>query len=241
LASFGAGLLTAAAPCVLPLLPVIVGGSVIDGANKSLRRPLLIALGLALSVIVFTLLLKGTTALLGVPQFFWQAVSGGILLLLGVSYLIPAWWERVAILGQLQGRSQGLLQRSRVAPNSWGALATGAALGPVFNSCSPTYALIVAVVLPTDFLTGLGYVIAYATGLALALMMVSLFGRKLIQQLGWVSQPDGWFHRVIGVLLLAVGVLVLSGYDRVIQAYVLDQGWYQPVERLERQLRGDVF
>ncbi|MDF2461535.1 MAG: cytochrome biosis protein, partial [Candidatus Saccharibacteria bacterium] len=72
--SFFAGVLTVAAPCILPLLPVIIGGTLVrDGEKgKPWVRPVLIAAGLAVSVVVFTLLLKATTLLLGIPQVLWQ-------------------------------------------------------------------------------------------------------------------------------------------------------------------------
>jgi hypothetical protein len=76
LLAFVAGVLTIAAPCVLPLLPVIVGGSAArsaaDGsvAEKQWYRPVVIAASLAVSVVLFTLILRATTALLGIPDDF---------------------------------------------------------------------------------------------------------------------------------------------------------------------------
>ncbi|MDQ3065153.1 MAG: cytochrome C biogenesis protein, partial [bacterium] len=83
--SFVAGVLTVAAPCVLPLLPVIIGGALLESDkdkadDRQWLRPLVIAISLAASVITFTLLIKATTALLGVPQIVWQIVSGTIVL-----------------------------------------------------------------------------------------------------------------------------------------------------------------
>ena len=60
LISFIAGVLTILAPCVLPLLPVIIGGS-ISGKTKEKSRPYIIAASLAASLVVFTLLLKLST------------------------------------------------------------------------------------------------------------------------------------------------------------------------------------
>ena len=54
LIAFIAGVLTVLAPCVLPLLPVIVGGSVSGGVNRA--RAYTVALSLGVSVILFTLL-----------------------------------------------------------------------------------------------------------------------------------------------------------------------------------------
>ena len=63
-----AGVLTTLAPCVLPLLPVIVGGSVVGvpGASRDVRRALVITAGLVGSVLAFTLLLRASTVLLGI-------------------------------------------------------------------------------------------------------------------------------------------------------------------------------
>ena len=55
--AFIAGLITVLAPCVLPLLPVIIGGSVTGGtADKS--RPLVVTGALVGSLFIFTVLLK---------------------------------------------------------------------------------------------------------------------------------------------------------------------------------------
>jgi len=62
--SFIAGVLTILAPCILPLLPVVLGGAVSDAGNR--RRPFIIIIALSLSVFIFTLLLKGSTALITV-------------------------------------------------------------------------------------------------------------------------------------------------------------------------------
>jgi cytochrome c biogenesis protein CcdA len=65
--SFIAGILTILAPCVLPLLPIIIGGSL---EEKSIRRPIIITLSLAASIVVFTLILKVSTAFIDIPQDF---------------------------------------------------------------------------------------------------------------------------------------------------------------------------
>ena len=60
LGAFFAGMITVFAPCIFALLPVIVGGS-ISGNVEDKRRPLIITASLAVSLIVFTVLLKATT------------------------------------------------------------------------------------------------------------------------------------------------------------------------------------
>lgn len=237
--SFIAGVLTVAAPCVLPLLPVIIGGAVLESAKDSQRRqwlrPVVIAASLAASVILFTLLIKATTALLGVPQYVWQLISGGIVLLLGVNYLWPHVWELIAIRSSIT--SNKLLGRAHSQHGLVGAVLIGAALGPVFSSCSPTYALIVAAILPASFLQGLAYLIAYAVGMSAVLLLIAYLGRAFTMRLRWLSNPSGWFKRTIGILFIVVGFSVLLGLDKSFQAYVLEQGWYDPISNLEERLR----
>ncbi len=43
---------------------------------------------------------------------------------------------------------------------------------------------------------------------------------------------------MIGGLLVFVGVAVALGWDRLLQAWVLEQGWYGPIDNLERMLLG---
>ncbi|GAA1835129.1 cytochrome c biogenesis CcdA family protein [Agromyces salentinus] len=249
LLSLAAGVLTVAAPCVLPLLPVVVGGAIVRdggsargaaGGGRATRtdrwRPLVIAVSLAVSVVVFTLLLKASTSLLGVPPQAWQLVSGGIIILLGVDLLVPAVWDRISMALGLQARSGAMLDRAVARRSTTGDIMTGAALGPVFSSCSPTYALIVAAVLPVSFLEGLGFVIAYAVGLAGTLLLIAVLGRRLVRRLGWLANPNGWFRRVIGGIFVLVGVAVITGLDRQLQTWILDAGLYDPIARLEELL-----
>ncbi len=241
LVSLAAGVLTVAAPCVLPLLPVIVGGSIVaDGADsrRARWRPYVIAASLAVSVIVFTLLLKATTALLGIPTQVWQVISGVIVILLGINLLVPSIWEKISTKLGLGARSNTVLDSSVQRQSVWGDILTGAALGPVFSSCSPTYALIVATVLPVSFAEGLLYVTLYAIGLAIPLLLVALAGRSAARRLGWLADPKGWFRRSMGVLFIIVGIVVIIGADKALQTLILDLGWYDPIADLEGVLQG---
>lgn len=238
--SLAAGVLTVAAPCVLPLLPVVVGGAIVQGGDerRARWRPYVIAASLAVSVVVFTLLLKATTALLGVPPQVWQLVSGGIIILLGIDLLVPALWDRLSTALGLQARSGEFLDRSVSRQSVTGDILTGAALGPVFSSCSPTYALIVAAVLPVSFAEGVVYVTAYAVGLAAMLLLIALLGRGLVRRLGWLANPGGWFRRAIGATFVLVGIAVITGFDKQLQTWILDAGLYDPIAGLEELIGG---
>lgn len=230
--SFVAGVLTVLAPCILPLLPVIVGGS-LDTEKRPLK-PFIITASLAFSIFAFTLLLRASTAFLGIPAVAWQIFSGVIIILLGVALLLPGLWESQS--AKLNASSSRLLGNAGQRKGAWRDIATGAALGPVFSSCSPTYAFILATVLPRSWVEGLANLVAYTLGLAAILLIIAFAGNRLVARLGWASNPRGWFKRLIAVVFIVVGLAVLFGVDKDLQAFIIDHGWYAPIDKLERSL-----
>lgn len=212
-------MLTVLAPCVLPLLPIIIGGSV--SGNNDKRRPYIIVASLAVSLLIFTLLLKATTLFIGIPPESINYVSGTIIILLGIVILFPSLYE--TLIGKLgiQTRAQRLLGKSTQNKNSLiGPIVTGAALGPVFSSCSPVYAYIIATILPGSFAEAMAYIIAYILGLSVVLLAIGLLGRRFVSKLSWATDPRGWFQRVIAVVFIIVGLLVFSGSARSVQTWV---------------------
>ncbi|RRD60465.1 redoxin domain-containing protein [Leucobacter sp. OH1287] len=230
--SLFAGVISVLAPCVLPFLPVIVGGSL--GA-QSRYRPYLISLGLVVSLLAFTLLLKVSTLAIGVDPRFWSIASGVLVIILGIFMLFPDLWTKISVKFGLGNKSHKLLDR---AQNTGGgpvsALLTGAALGPVFSSCSPVYAWVIATVLPAQPVAGFVYISAYCIGMAGMLLAISLLGRKLIAKLGWAANPRGWFQRIVAILFILVGVLVATGVDKKVQAWAV--GNVPIISDIEHQL-----
>ena len=89
-----------------------------------------------------------------------------------------------------------------IAGNWWADIAVGAALGPVFTTCSPTFFVILATVLPQSLAKGLIDLAAYIIGLALSLFLISWLGQKLVGKLEWAANPYGWFRKILGILFV---------------------------------------
>lgn len=228
-----AGALTTLAPCVLPLLPVIVGGSVVpqgagSGRRSPHRRALVITAALGASIAVFTLLLKATTTFLAIPPHTWALLSGGILIGLGVVGALPDLWERISARLDLQSRTGSRLARARGRSGVTGEVLTGAALGPVFSSCSPLYAYVVVTVLPAQLGYGLVLLLAYVVGLCATLLAVALAGQRVVRRLGWLADSHGWARRGLGIVFVVVGVVVATGWDRLLQAWILEHSPIAP-------------
>lgn len=224
-----AGILTTLAPCVLPLLPVIVGGSIASDARLSgTRRAFVVAVGLGLSVVAFTLLLKASTVLIDVPVEVWRWLSGGLLIALGLVSLFPQAWEAASRTLRLQSRTSSALASARQGSGATGALLTGAVLGPVFSSCSPLYGYVVVTALPAQPTWGMALLLAYVAGLCGTLLGVAVLGQKAIAKLGWAADSHSWLRRGLGALFVLVGLFIVTGWDHALQTWIIQNSPIAP-------------
>jgi cytochrome c biogenesis protein CcdA len=230
--SFLAGVLTVLAPCILPLLPVVIGAG---ATGRSKATPYIVIASLAVSIIVFTFVLKVSTIFITIPPYVWTYLSGGILFGFGLILIFPGLWEKLPGLAKLSGNSNKLVGTGYKKKTIWGDMLIGAALGPVFSTCSPTYFVILATVLPASFLLGTVYLLAYVFGLALVLLLIALLGQKFANHLTTFSDSRGGLKKALGVLFIVLGLLIMFGLDKKIEAKILDSGYFD-VTKVEQRL-----
>jgi cytochrome c biogenesis protein CcdA/thiol-disulfide isomerase/thioredoxin len=233
LISFIAGILTVLAPCILPLLPIIVGGSLTSNILDK-KKVLVVVTSLGLSVLFFTFLLKVSTLFINVPEHFWQWVSGLIIITLGLIHVFPKLWEG-DIIASLNIKSNALLGKGELKKSFLGNIIVGVALGPVFSTCSPTYFIILATVLPVSLTVGIIYMVAYIVGLCLALLVIVFLSSKVINKLGLFVDQNGYFKKVLGVIFILVGIFIISGLDKKLQTSILNKGFFD-VTKIEQKL-----
>lgn len=230
--SFIAGVLTVLAPCILPLLPVVVGASAV---GRSAWTPYVVVGSLACSIIVFTFVLKVSTAFIMVPLEVWTYLSGGILVLFGLTLVFPALWEMVPGMARASASSNKLMGAGFQKKSLWGDALVGAALGPIFSTCSPTYFVILASVLPASFLLGTTYILSYVVGLGLVLLLIALLGERLTHRLSGFANPRGWFKRGLGVLFIVLGLMIATGVEKQLETAILDSGYFD-ITKVEQEL-----
>ena len=130
LAAVVAGLATFLSPCVLPIVPVVLA----TGATGGRRRPLGVALGLALAFVVFTLAASRALAALGLPQDLLHTIAVVLLAFAGLVLLVPSLAEWAGRLFQPLAARAG-----RRVPGGDGfgsGLVLGAALSVVWTPCA---------------------------------------------------------------------------------------------------------
>jgi thiol-disulfide isomerase/thioredoxin len=170
-----------------------------------------------------------------IPPEFWTYLSGGILIVFGLVLVFPGLWERLPGLSRLSGTSNMWVGSGYQKKSFAGDALIGAALGPVFSTCSPTYFVILASVLPASFLLGTLYLVAYVLGLSLILLLIAILGQRFADKLAWVADPNGWFKRILGAVFIVLGVLIATGLEKKIEVAILESGFFD-VTRLEQKL-----
>ncbi len=219
--SFIAGILTILAPCVLPLLPVILWASVEDSKEK--YRPYIIIAALSLSIIIFSLALKATTLFIGFDTKILTGISGIIIILFWLITLFPDFWKKIS--SSIMNKSSQQLGKSSQKKWAWGSILIGFSLWPVFSSCSPTYALILAVILPISFFFGFINLLAYTFGLALMLLLIAKLWQKFSGKLRGISDPHSKFKKWLWILFLLVWLAIFTGFDKTIEAKLIEK-WF---------------
>ncbi len=227
--SIVAGFLTVLAPCILPLLPIVIG-STGNGKNGISKRSLIVIASLAVSVTFFTLILKASTALIVIPQAFWQYFSGSVLILVGMAIVFPNLWTRLPLISKLSIRSNKAVGAGYQKHSLYGDMLIGGALGPVFTTCSPTYLLIIATILPASFLTGMIYLFGFVAGLVVALLLIAYFGERLTNAVAKRMGTAEGIKRIFGILIVIVGLAIMTGFDKKLETKILDSGYGATIE-----------
>lgn len=222
LVAFAAGVLSVLAPCVLPVLPVILGWSL---SGQKWRKPLIVISSTVVSIVLFTVILKASTALLGIDPAVWTWISGLVIILYGVTLVAPDLRDRCRAIVWLD-RANTLATASDRYTGIWSDVVLWVSLGPIFASCSPTYALLLSVIFPQSLVQGVIYTLIYALWFGSLLTVVAYGGRAVIRRLGWLTNPHGLFKKFLWLLLIVTWVLIVTGLMKRLETAVLDAGWF---------------
>jgi cytochrome c-type biogenesis protein len=216
-----AGLATVASPCVLPVLPFLLGATVDKAAGASRRRPLLIVAGFVLSFSAFALALGAVSS---AAQLAQETLRNAAIVLLGVSGLLRIWprpWdllvERIRpVWASLRGA------RADAVPKQGGAFVLGLSLGAVWTPCAgPVLASILALVVQAhDPVRAVRLVGLYALGAALPMLALIHGGQAIVQRVRGLARHAVVLQRAFGVLVLASAAAIWFQVDTQLAAHI---------------------
>ena len=217
-----AGALTTLSPCVFPLLPVIVGGAV----QRHRAAPVVMGLGMAITFTLIGLLVGGLGGALSLAPDDVRRVGACLLVVFGVVMLVPVLERRFSNLMTPLASSANAASNRLDGNALLGALALGGLLGLVWSPCAGPLLGSTLALVATAGGAPRGALLLGLFGLGAALPLVGAayasragFGRMRV----WVLAHASTAKRAMGGLLVLVGLLILSGGDHAIEAWVNDR------------------
>ena len=202
--TFLEGIISFISPCMLPMLPIYISYFAVetDSRAKVLARSISFVLGFTVVFSALGLFAGTVGALLSRYQIAINAVSGLIVILLGLSYLdiirLPFF--------------KGIQKQHRVS-----GIVSAFVFGMIYSVClTPCIgaflgsALMLASVSGTA-LRGTLLLLVYAMGLGIPFVISAMLLEKLRSAFGWIKAHYRIINRVCGLFLIVVGILMATG------------------------------
>ncbi len=219
--AFLAGLLSTLSPCVLPLVPIVIGTAL----SENRYGPAALALGVALSYVAIGLFVATVGFAIGLDQDVFRSAAAVLLILVGGVLLLPRLQlQLVAAAGPIGNWAQQ--RRSGVSTRGIGGqFAVGLMLGVVWSPCvGPTLGAASILAARAENLAGVALTMfAFGIGAALPLCAIGLVSREVLSR--WRSRllAAGSLGKLLmGVTLVAVGTLILTGLDKRVETVLVD-------------------
>jgi cytochrome c biogenesis protein CcdA len=216
-----AGLLSTLSPCVLPLVPIVIATAL--GEHR--LGPVALAAGLALSFVAIGLFVATAGFAAGLDQGVFRALAAVLLILVGGVLLLPRLQAQLAYAASpvgnwAQAHTGGLSTRGL-----GGQFVVGLLLGAVWSPCvGPTLGAASVLAARAENLALVALtMLAFGIGAALPLLAVGLMSREaLARWRGRLLAVGSGGKSLMGILLIAVGVLILTGLDKRIEAALVE-------------------
>ncbi|HET8968524.1 MAG TPA: cytochrome c biogenesis protein CcdA [Gaiellaceae bacterium] len=221
--AFGAGLLSFLSPCVLPLIPsyvTFITGLSLEDVQKARRAALIHSLLFVLGFTLIFLALGATATALGQLlgyQRVWITRVGGVLIIVFGLYMLGVF--NISLFSQER--------RIHIANKPIGYLGTllvGIAFGAGWTPCiGPILGSILTYAASSaDLSRGIWLLLAYSLGLAVPFLLSAIAVERFLDFFSRMKRQMGWITRTSGVLMIAIGILMVTNYFTVLAA-VLNQ------------------
>ena len=216
--AFLAGVLTVAAPCILPMLPVLFGASV---GQTSRTRPLYIALGFVLMFSVVALIFGLFANILGLSADALRIAATVMLAVFGILMIWPYPYE-VLTRGLSRVVNRAHLIGSRAGTDNLGGFVLGMTLGVVWTPCAgPVLGSILTLVATSQHLTWAALLlVSYAIGSGVPMLGIAYGGQYVSTRVRRFARYSARLQQGFGVVVLLIAVALYYQYDTVITVWL---------------------
>lgn len=219
--SFAAGGLSTLSPCVLPLIPILLGSAMAE--NK--LAPLALGIGLALSFAITGTLLASLGQVVDFDPDILHTVSAALLIAFGLILLSTRLQQRFASATTGIGNWGNTLATNLNPEGLHGQFMLGLLLGVAWSPCvGPTLGVAIGLASQGQQLSQVALVmLLFGLGAALPIIGLGMLSRQGMQKFrGRLLMLGGKGKQVLGVLMLALGVMILTGTDKFVEAGLVE-------------------
>ena len=217
--AFLAGLVTILAPCIWPILPIVLSSSV---AGKGYQRPLGITLGIMASFGFFTLAISYLVNVFHFDSNSLRFAAVIIIGFLGLTMIIP---RLSGLIEVYISRLSGLFGQTSRQGNGFGVgFITGVSLGIVWSPCAGPILAAIATLAATGKVT-LNVILitaAYVIGTGIPLFLFAYGGQRIIARTRVLSTHLGRIQQGFGIVMLLTAIAIYTNYDKVLETTLLD-------------------
>jgi len=213
--AFLAGIVTILSPCILPILPIVLSGTV-SGDKK---RPYGIIVGFILSFTFFTLFLTTIIRLTGIPTNALRIIAGVVLLVFGLGLIVPGFQ---VLIEKLFTKLSVFAPKANPHAGFWGGFVIGLTIGIVWTPCvGPILASVIAlaatsqVTIETFLIT-----LLYSIGTAIPMFFIMYGGRNLLKKAPWLTRNSLTIQRAFGILMILFALAIFTNADQQLEAYL---------------------
>ena len=213
-----AGVVTVAAPCTLPMLPILLGASV--GQTGKLR-PAMIAAGFVMSFSVTALALTAITRIFDFDPNSLRTTATVLLLGFGLLMIWPRPFEFLSVrLNGLIGSGPAGSAASR--QGNLGGFVLGTTLGLVWTPCAgPVLGSILTVIATsTDTAWASVLLVVYAMGAAIPMLAIAYGGQAVTTRVRSIAAISPRLQQGFGAIVIAFAVASWFQYDTLIVAWL---------------------
>ena len=217
---FLAGLLSILSPCVLPLVPIVVGTAMAAHPLGALT----LAAGLALSFTAVGLFVATVGFSIGLDAEWFRNVAAIMLIGFGAILLSATLQRRFAgATSSISTIGDDLLSRWKI-DGLTGQFVIGLVLGLVWAPCvGPTLGAAATLASQGSNLGQVAIVMAvFGIGAGLPLALIGLGSRGMLAKYrGRMLAAGEVGKNLLGALLVVLGVLILTGWDKLLEAFLV--------------------
>jgi cytochrome c-type biogenesis protein len=216
-----AGVLSILSPCVLPILPLILGTAV----SEHKAGPLALASGLAISFVAIGMFVATIGFSIGLNGDFFRLAVAMLMVVIGLVLIVPQFSMQLAAAGGPVGNWVEQKFGGFSSAGLKGQFALGLMLGAVWSPCvGPTLGAASVLAAKGENLGQVSLtMLVFGIGAGLPLVLLGMLSRDAL--LKWRSrlmEAGSRGKMIFGAVLITVGLLVFSGLDKRVESYLVD-------------------